>query len=45
MQILAYTYYIWFVSEWFKGNIIFKQASAHLFAHSNIVSSIVIQHK
>ena len=33
---------IWFVSEYFVGNIILKWARAHLFAHTQMVSSIVI---
>ena len=34
--------YIWFVSQKFEGNFIFKQVRTHLFAHSWMVLSIAI---
>ena len=39
-----YIKYIWFVNEWFGGNIIFKWARFNLLAHSQIISSSPIKH-
>ena len=40
-NLVIYIYiYIWFVSKWFRGNIIFKWDKVHLFVHCYMVSSI-----
>ena len=40
----TYALYIWFDSEYFIGNIIFKRAWADFYVHSYLVSSIIIKH-